>query len=88
MIETFLIKNIIVKLRKLNSSDENKFAIKYMSYPYHRGNNSSSNYHNSNSNGSSSMYNRGSNGNNNNRIADEANVTLMELENNQRWVSC
>jgi len=34
------------------------------------------------------MYNRGSNGNTNNRIADEANVTLMELENNQRWVSC
>lgn len=60
-----------------------------MSYPYHRGNNSN-NSHNSSSNGSSSMYNRGSNNGstNNNRIADEANVTLMELENNQRWVSC
>ena len=54
-----------------------------MSYPYHRGNN---NTHNS-SNGTS-MYNRGGSngGSSNNRIADEANVTLMELENNQRWV--
>lgn len=57
-----------------------------MSYPYYRSN--AGNHNNSNSN-NSNMYRSGSNNNNGGQRsrAEETNMTLMEMENNQRWVS-
>ena len=57
-----------------------------MALPYYRGSNH-------NSNGGGGMHRSGSNGgwgsrDNKGDRAGEANITLMELENNQRWVSC